>query len=204
MKLYWSSRSPFARKVSLAACELGLLERMELVPTVVSILKPDAALLALNPLSMIPTLVLDDGAVMHDSLVICEYLDMISGKPRLFPQQQPARAEALSRHATGQALMETLVRWFGERKRGDDPLQPAYIQAHRDKFNRTLDAVNAACKNWPAARFDIGDIAVAVLLTYADFRFEQEQWRQGRDHLAHWFAQVEQRASMRATAFVAP
>ena len=38
-----------------------------------------------NPLSKIPTLVLDDGTVLYNSPVICEYLDGLHAGPKLFP-----------------------------------------------------------------------------------------------------------------------
>ncbi len=75
MKLHWSPRSPFVRKVMIAAHELGLADRITCVRTVVATTRPHAALMDENPLSKIPTLVLDDGTVLYDSPVICEYLD---------------------------------------------------------------------------------------------------------------------------------
>ncbi len=45
-----------------------------------------------NPLSKIPTLVLDDGTVLYDLPVICEYLDALDGAPKLFPQAAARRA----------------------------------------------------------------------------------------------------------------
>jgi glutathione S-transferase len=59
MKLYGSSRSPFARKVMLAAHELGLAGRIQTVRSVVAMVKPARELLPENPLGKIPTLVLD-------------------------------------------------------------------------------------------------------------------------------------------------
>jgi glutathione S-transferase len=37
MKLYWSSRSPYVRKVLVCACELGIADRIERVPAAVSL-----------------------------------------------------------------------------------------------------------------------------------------------------------------------
>src|SRR4051794_35537402 len=79
MRLHWSSRSPFVRKVMVVAHEVGLTDRIERVPTVVALTKPDLALLPTNPLGKIPTLVLADGTAIYDSVVICEYLDGHSG-----------------------------------------------------------------------------------------------------------------------------
>ncbi len=48
--------------------------------------------LALNPQGLLPALVLEDGAVLTQSLAICEYLDEIRPEPPLLPCEPIARA----------------------------------------------------------------------------------------------------------------
>jgi len=48
----------------------------------------------------------------------------------------------------------------------------------------------------------IGPIAIAVALSYIDFRFAALGWREGHDQLANWYAEYSQRPAMRETAFV--
>jgi glutathione S-transferase len=60
MKLHWSPRSPYVRKVMVAAHELGLADRLQTVRTVVGGTTPHAELMRENPLGKIPTLVLED------------------------------------------------------------------------------------------------------------------------------------------------
>src|SRR5580704_19025968 len=79
MKLHWSPRSPFVRKVMIAAHELGLVERIELVRSVAEMKRPNPAIMADNPLSKIPTMALGNGEPLFDSVVICEYLDDMAG-----------------------------------------------------------------------------------------------------------------------------
>ena len=71
MILWQNKYSPFARKVLVLAHELGVRERISLQDT-----DPhsDESLRSANPLCKIPTLILDDGRVLYDSRVICEYL----------------------------------------------------------------------------------------------------------------------------------
>lgn len=47
---------------------------------------------ALNPQGLVPALVLEDGAVLTQSLAICEYLDEIHPEPPLLPREPVARA----------------------------------------------------------------------------------------------------------------
>ena len=115
MKLHWSPRSPFVRKVMVAAHELGLADRIDRVRTVVRMTQPNADLLPDNPLSKIPTLVLADGTVLIDSVVICEYLDALAGGGKLFPPSGPERWTALARHALGNGLLDILILWRNER-----------------------------------------------------------------------------------------
>ncbi|HNM44872.1 glutathione S-transferase N-terminal domain-containing protein, partial [Plasticicumulans sp.] len=91
MRLRYSPTSPFVRKISVAALELGLAERITRVPT--NPWDPASDIAHDNPLGRIPALVLDDGSgtVLYDSPVIVEYLDALAGGGRLLPAAGPAR-----------------------------------------------------------------------------------------------------------------
>jgi len=101
MRLHWSPRSPFVRKVMIAAHELGLADRLETIRTRVATNQVHKGLLTDNPIGKIPTLLLADGTILYDSVVICEYLDSIAPQPKLFPAAGAARFQALRRHALG-------------------------------------------------------------------------------------------------------
>src|SRR3712207_2394558 len=62
MKLAYSPNSPYVRKVMACAIQRGIDGRIELwtVPTT------DPSLAAVNPLSKVPTLTTDDGAVLYE------------------------------------------------------------------------------------------------------------------------------------------
>jgi glutathione S-transferase len=70
MKLHWSPRSPFVRKVMVFAHEAGLAGRIETVRTMAAMTQPNRDLMRINPLGKIPTLITDDGKVLFDSTVI--------------------------------------------------------------------------------------------------------------------------------------
>ncbi|HEX6635726.1 MAG TPA: glutathione S-transferase N-terminal domain-containing protein, partial [Usitatibacter sp.] len=77
MKLYYSPASPFVRKVLVCAHECGVANDIELVPTKVVPSEPNRDYASVAPLVKIPALERDDGPVLFDSIVICEYLDGI-------------------------------------------------------------------------------------------------------------------------------
>src|SRR4051794_22222038 len=122
MKLHWSPKSPYVRKVMICAHELGLLPRLELVRSVAAMLRPNERLMQDNPLSKIPTLVLDNGFVLFDSVVICDYLNDLGGGT-LFPQHGDDKWQALRWHAFADGLLDALILWRNERERAA-PLEP--------------------------------------------------------------------------------
>ncbi len=108
MKLYYSASSPFVRKCLVSAHELGLRERLDLVPAAAHPVNRDRALVAINPLGKVPTLVTDDGTVLYDSRVICEYLNTL-GDGHLLPSHGPKRWSALADQSLADGVMDAAV-----------------------------------------------------------------------------------------------
>lgn len=199
LRLHWSPRSPFVRKVMVAAHELGLAHGIATQRTVVAMGKPNAPLLADNPTGKIPTLLLPDGTALYDSLVICEYLDSLADPPRLFPMGA-ARWVELRRHAMLDGLLDQLILWRHERERA----QPAdeLLAAFALKARHTLAALEAEIDAIEAAPIGIAAITAGVLGGYLDFRFAALGWRAAHPRFAAWHANFAARPSMRATAIV--
>jgi glutathione S-transferase len=198
MKLLWSSRSPFARKVTIAAHELGLFDRLQLERVVVNSIVPNPAVMRLSPVGKIPALELGGGAVLYDSRVIIEYLADLAGNETLMPKGVD-RWQVLRLQALADAIMEQDLRWLDEKFREDAYRLPAQIAACRAKLNSGLDALEA---DTPAdERADIGQIAAASALAHLDFRFAELDWRRSRPRLAAWHERFSLRPSMTHTAF---
>jgi glutathione S-transferase len=197
MKLHWSPRSPFVRKVMVVAHECGLADRIACVRTVAASTKPHAGLMQDNPLSKIPTLVLDDGTVIYDSPVICEYLDGLDDAPKLHPAEPKARLAALRRQALGDGFLDMLVLLRDERLRANpSEVHKASAAARKAAVLDSLDREAAALG---AAPFGIGHIAIGCALSYLDFRYADEDWRKGHPGIASWHATFAARPSVRAT-----
>jgi glutathione S-transferase len=197
MKLHWSPRSPFVRKVMIVAHETGLVDRLSLVRTPVAMTSVNMDLLSDNPLSKLPTLVLDDGTSLYDSVVICEHLDTLHDGPRLFPLDPQEKWSALRRHALGDGLLELLILWRNERER-EHPAE-AFLEAFRTKFEATLEHLDQDADGLAATTFGIGHVAIGCGLSYIDFRFPDLDWRRGRPRIAAWHASFSERPSVRAT-----
>jgi glutathione S-transferase len=199
LRLHWSPRSPFVRKVMIAAHETGTVGRIETVRTKVAMVAPNRALLPDNPLGKIPTLVLADGSTLYDSVVICEYLDTLHDGPKLFPAG-PARFVALTRHALGNGMLDALILWRNERERAA-PMQ-VLLDAFALKTEASLAALERIAPGLAATPFGIGHIAIGCALSYLDFRFATLPWREARPNLAAWHASFDARPSVQATQVV--
>ena len=197
MKLHWSPRSPFVRKVMVVAHELGVVDRLTCVRTVAATAKPHPDLMTDNPLSKIPTLILDDGTVLYDSPVICEYLDALDGAPKLFPKQPKARMTALRRQALGDGFLDMMVLLRDERVRAHP--SDTHMASTAARKAAVLDSLDREAESLTTTPFGIGHIAIGCALSYLDFRYADDDWRKGHLRLANWHAAFAARPSVRAT-----
>lgn len=199
MKLFWSSRSPFVRKVMVFAHEAGVAGRIETVRTLVTMSQANRDLMQTNPLGKIPTLVTDDGRALFDSYVICEYLDGLDAGRKLIPAAGEERLQALRWHALGDNLLDNLVLWRNEQMRPQPQQSPETLAALEAKVRAALDYLEAEAVKLGSAPVGIGQVAIAVALGYLDFRFPQLAWRDGHAKLAAWHETFARRPSYQAT-----
>lgn len=200
MKLYISLTSPFARKVRLTVLELGL---DNVTPVVVNPWT-DTELRNLNPLSQVPTLLLDDDTVLYDSVVICDYLNELTGGD-IVPHGGAERRQTLRRQALADGLATATVRCFLELKRPEHERHPDVIDRQQQAIDAALNAFEDEPLPLPAALPGtedvplIGELALASALGYLDLRIPQKDWRSGHPDLTEWFEVFSRRASMRET-----
>lgn len=199
MKLYWSPRSPYVRKVMMVAHERGLAGRIETVPTAVAMDQANGELMRLNPLSKIPTLVLDDGTALYDSRVIAEYLDGLGDGVPLFPKEPGRRFQALGWMGLAEGLTDALILWRNERSRPERYRSPPHLAAYEAKRDAAFARLDAIAPELAAAPFGIGHIAVGIVGAYSDFRFPEFDWRARHPALARWHAGFQARPSAKAT-----
>jgi glutathione S-transferase len=196
MKLHWSPKSPYVRKVMVCAHELGVSDELELVRSVAMMRTPNAAIMAHNPLSKIPTLVREDGSVLFDSAVICEYLNERAGGA-LFPPGGDVRWNALRWHAFGDGLLDALILWRNERER-EVPLQ-VLLDAFDLKTRTSLEMLDTEVRSLQEAQLSIGQVTLGCALGYLDYRFDTLDWRAIAPALSAWFETLRVRPSFAAT-----
>jgi glutathione S-transferase len=198
MKLFMVGASPYARKVRVAAAERGLDDRVE--PVIDNPHKRPAPLVAANPLSKVPTLVADDGFAHIDSFVICLFMDTLGDAPPLVPLDGPQRWSVMRRHALAQGVMDCSVIRRMEGQLAPEPDRLAWMERQLATTGRALDQFEETTDAF-AGSVAIDTITLACALSYLDFRFSGDDWRQGRPRLASWHAEFETRPSMLTTQF---
>jgi len=166
MKLYITAPSPFARRCRIVAREKGLIDRIEEI--VVDPYADDAALMDLNPVVQVPTLIADDGLPLTDSPVICEYLDSLSGQPILLPTTGADRLRVRRIETLADAALDMGVKLVIEKRRPESERSPSWMARWTRNMLRALDALEAA--SLEPTRLDMGVIAVGVAARWIEFR----------------------------------
>jgi len=179
MKLTASKASPFVRKVLLTIALKDLTSKVEQVEDV------DRKVRSHNPLHKIPTLLLEDGEAVQDSHVICEYLDMLTPDPRLFPSDARKRVKTLTLASLGDGIMEAaLLVMFESRFRPADKWVQSWVDRQQNKIDAAVDWLE---NNIPVIgdHPDYGHLTIACALGYLDFRLKGA-WRDGHPNLVKW------------------
>ena len=197
MKLTFSPASPFARKVRIAAIELGLIDKIEFVPAAVAPGQPNDEYSRITPLKKLPVLILDNGEVILDSYVIVEYLDELAGGGKLIPASGPDRWKVKSDHSLLQGILDSMLLCRYENMVRPEPLRwKAWSDDHWNRawtgmarFERQADMLSRP--------LDISQIALTCVLGYADFRFADCGWRKAYPNLDAFHERMLSRPSVK-------
>ncbi|MEP7098722.1 MAG: glutathione S-transferase family protein [Dokdonella sp.] len=197
MKLLYQTHSPYARKVLVAAHELGLAGSVEVIHHETSPTLRNTEVFALNPLGKVPILLCDDGLVLFDSNVICDYLDNLHGRPTLIPVDPKRHYRALQWQALAQGMADAgiAVRWETER-RPESLRWPTMREGQLQKIAASCDLLEREMVTNDIV--DIGTIALATTLSWIEYR-DVYLFRAGRPRLSSWYEEFCVRPSMRAT-----
>ena len=198
MKIYHSPASPFVRKCLVVAHELGIADRIEHLPSAAHPVNRDAQIVRDNPLGQVPTFFCDDGSVLYDSRVICEYLDA-QQSGGLFPASGPARWQRLTELSLADGITAaTLLARYETAVRPEALRWSEWTDGQFAKVRSGVEWLDRAAPGFGDS-VHIGSIAFACALGYLDFRFADYDWRGYAPAAAKWFAAFNARPSMQAT-----
>lgn len=198
LKVIGNYVSPYVRKV-LACLELKQLE-YEIDP--IAPFVGNDAFTRLSPLRRVPVLI-DDGVVINDSSVICQYLEDKHPSPTLYPRDiaDRARARWLEEYADTQLADVLIWRLFYQRGARrhifHEPTDEAVVQrALETDIPATLDYLETQL---PADGFlfgfgalSIADIAIASYFRTASFvryQIDPARWPATAAFVAHVLAE---------------
>jgi glutathione S-transferase len=197
MKLTFSPASPFARKVRIAAIELGLIDKIEFVPTTVAPGTSNDEYSRITPLKKLPVLILDDGNVILDSYVISEYLDELAGGGKLIPTSGPARWKVKSDHSLLQGMLDSMLLCRYEKITRPEALRwQAWSDDHWNRAWKGMARFEAR-EDVLSGPLTIAQIGLVFVLGYADFRFADCGWRKAYPKLDKFHQKMLERASVK-------
>ena len=193
MKLLYTPRSPYARKVRVTALEKGI--DLELVSE--DLVNKSSGLVKANPLGKIPALILDNGQTIFDSPVICEYLDNIRPRPAFIPNDPQKHLTVLTLTAAADGLMDVTVAMFMEKVRHPKDFNAAFIAANEATVKRCFAYFDAQAD--ALEELNIASIALASAIGYLNFRMPQLWPPSNYPKLARWYEEFSMRKSMQET-----
>ena len=159
--------SPFVRRVGIALTLYDL--RFEHRPW--STFGDADKIRPYNPLTRVPTLVLDNGEVLIESHSILDHLDsLVPADRRMFPASEPARHQALKVAALATGMAEKAVSLFYEKVLHREASE-VWTGRCRTQISGVLAALEADSSGrksdyWFGDRIGHADIAVAAALRF--------------------------------------
>ncbi len=193
MELFCSLTSPYARRVRVLAHELGIEDQLK-----IKVVKPresSECLWTVNPIGKVPTLRLNDGSGIFDSLIICDYLiatystdwgleqqtDLWQHKTRLSLLNQTSDA--------GSQARKLLVQEPPQMKAADFQLSKVHRSlAHLETTWGTLET-----------ELSLASIGLACTFDWLLDRFPGISWADLYPRIGRWFDEFKTRESMQKT-----
>lgn len=159
--------SPFVRRVGIALRLYGL--PFEHRPW--SVFGDADKIRPLNPLTRVPTLVLDDGLVLTDSHMILDYLDSLVPEDKaMFPRREPERHRALRIATLSTGLAEKAVSLFYEQRLHKD-VSETWANRCRTQISSILAVLEAERSAAPGQYWFGEDFGHADIATVTALRF---------------------------------
>ncbi|MCE2486492.1 MAG: glutathione S-transferase [Desulfurellaceae bacterium] len=209
MKLYDCQMAPNPRRVRVFLAEKGV----DIPKTEVSIiegenLKPEY--LAVNPRGLLPTLELDDGSRIDETIAICRYIEETQPEPNLMGRDalEKARIESWQRHMefdglnpTGEMFRNSFDPFKNRGLPGLENVQAIPELAARGKagverFYERLEHRLSQSTYIAGERYTIADITALCVVDFASFA--KMGIPEANTNTKRWHADVSSRPSAKA------
>jgi len=198
VRLLIATPSPYARKVRIAMREKGI----ECEEVVDNPWLPGAGVARANPLAKVPSLILDDGRVVHDSKVIMEYLETLGRLPQFLPSDPALRVAHKQIEAIADGVCDAIVLSVLERARPPENRSEDWLARQRAKIiagTEELSRLLGDSEWFTQWGYGLADVATACALGYIDLRYPEYDWRAGHGNLARLFDRLSAREAYAQT-----
>lgn len=173
MKLYDNRVAPNPRRVRIFLAEKGMTVPAEEVD-LGALAHKSEAFTAVNPFQRVPALVLDDGAVITESIAICRYLEWLTPDPVLFGRSgiEAAMVEMWERrmeHYLFAPVTHVFRHLHPAMKNMENPQVPAWGEANKGRVLaalRLIDRELAARPFIAGESFSVADITALVAVDW--------------------------------------
>ncbi len=191
MKLLSGPTSPFARKCRIVAIEKSIqLEEINTNPF------ESEELPLLNPLKMIPVLILDDSSKIFDSDVICQYLDEQGTGRKLFPDEN--RWGVLTRSTVGNGLSDASVQLQLQKVLSEADQSAPFMAKMKQRIDRSFSSLQNQLSEFNNDSFYIDTICIVAGISHVELR-HGKSWRDSNSELAEWYLKQIKRQSIHDT-----
>ena len=210
MKLYDMVKAPNPRRVRIFLAEKGIeIERVEVDIPGGGNLTP--GYLAMNPRGVVPTLLLNDGSVLDESVAICRYFEMLHPEPNLMGRDaiECAQIESWQRRIEFDGMFSVASAFRNEAEPfanrsmpGSMPALPAIpALAERGRvltghFFEMLNGRLGASEFVAGDRYTIADISALVTIDFA--KWIRMRVPEGHAHTQRWYEAASSRPSAKA------
>jgi glutathione S-transferase len=191
MKLYQSPTSPYVRMARATAALKGIADQIELV----NARADQDAYEMLNPLNKVPCLVTDDGEVLIESRLICQYLDSLTGESLYL--DGAARRKVLQREAIVHGILDAVVAQRMDTRKTDSTPSPWWQERQQRKIDIGLRRIESELPAYTDTE-TILPILLCCMCHFMD-RVSDFDWRKNHPGLAKWYEAYSREPHMAAT-----
>jgi glutathione S-transferase len=203
MKLYDSKVAPNPRRTRIFLAEKGITLPTEQVD-IMTMQHKTPEYTAINPLQRMPSLVLDDGTVITESIAICRYFEMLHPEPPMFGvgPKDSAIVEMWNRRAEINFFSNVAAVFrhtHPAMKELEVPQVPAWADANRPRvtwFLELLDRELAKREFVAGDRYTVADITIQVAVDF--MKPGRLAMPDGASNVRRWHAAVSARPSAAA------
>lgn len=204
MKLYYDAgRAPNPRRVKIFLAEKHIAVPVEQVD-LGKLEHRGAGYAAINPMRRVPTLVLDDGTAIAESMAICRYFEALTPDPPLFGKtpleialiEMWNRRAELHLYVPVSAVFQHL---HPAMKALVDPQIPDWGEANKPRifdFLRLLDGELSSRAFVAGANFTVADITTLVAVDF--MKVSKLAVPDELTHVRRWYDEVSARPSAKA------